>query len=89
MGLRYNDRNKIFHTRKENTLPKENYKFKKRQKEIAKKKKREEKLRRKQENKKDSPTEITADTPAEASDEFFPVPPTQEPAEDSKENPEV
>lgn len=39
-------------------MPKVNYKFNKRQKEIAKKKKRAEKLRRKQENKDNLPTEI-------------------------------
>ena len=45
--------------RKENTLPKVNYKYQKRQKEIAKKKKREEKLKRKQQIKENLPTEET------------------------------
>lgn len=46
-------------------MPKVNYKFNKRQKEIAKKKKRDEKLRRKQENKNDQATEIPVEVPTE------------------------
>lgn len=46
-------------------MPKVNYKFKKRQKEIAKKKKRDEKLKRKQEIKKKLLTETPEGNPEE------------------------
>lgn len=47
-------------------MPKVNYKYNKRQKEIAKKKKRDEKLKRKQEIKKNlTATEVLAEKPEE------------------------
>ena len=68
-------------------MPKVNYKFNKRQKEIAKKKKRAEKLRRKQENKDNPTTEI----PIVSTIEDAPVEemPTEDvPAEKHQEVPE-
>lgn len=55
--------------RKDNPLPKTNYKYEKRQKEIQKKKKQDEKLKRKQEKKplqiQDNNTEQTPEQAAE------------------------
>ncbi|MDK1028359.1 MAG: hypothetical protein QGM50_11960 [Anaerolineae bacterium] len=46
-------------------MPKVNYKYNKRQKDIAKKKKREEKAKRRQEKKKNLSLETNSEAPAE------------------------
>ena len=46
-------------------MPKVNYKYNKRQKDIAKKKKREEKLKRREEKKKDLSLETNPEAPLE------------------------
>jgi hypothetical protein len=51
--------------RKDNPLPKTNYKYEKRQKEIQKKKKQEEKLKRRQEKK----SHQTQESPAQPSEQ--------------------
>jgi hypothetical protein len=52
--------------RKDNPLPKTNYKYEKRQKEIQKKKKQEEKLKRKQEKKTNQAQENAEQTPEQS-----------------------
>ena len=74
---RYNQYKKLVRSRKENVLPKVNYKYNKRQKEIAKKKKRDEKLKRKQENKTPLPSDVLSETPVEAPVEKTPKTPEE------------
>jgi hypothetical protein len=57
----YNEFHQIHHE-KERVMPKPNYKYEKRQKEIAKQKKKEEKLKRKEEKKKEEVEQTSEET---------------------------